>query len=118
MKIAIIGGGLSGLLCALMLEKKGYSPTIYERLPKVGGVLDSFKRKKVLFDIGFHYSGALDKGQYLYEVMDDLSLLEQLKLEKYEANFDTLHVDDKTFIIPDGSENFKKKLQETFPEES
>ena len=118
MKIAIIGGGLSGLLCALMLERKGYSPTIYERLPKLGGVLDSFKRKKILFDIGFHYSGALKKGQYLYEVMDDLALLEQLKLKRYENNFDTLYIDDKIFIIPDGSENFKNKLQKTFPKES
>ena len=118
MKIAIIGGGLSGLLCALMLERKGYSPTIYERLPKLGGVLDSFKRKKILFDIGFHYSGALNTGQYLYEVMNDLALLEQLKLKKYENNFDTLYVDGKIFSIPDGSENFKKKLQETFPKES
>ena len=117
MKIAIIGGGLSGLLCALMLEKRGYSPTIYERLPKVGGVLDSFKRKKVLFDIGFHYSGALEKGQYLYNSMAELSLLEKLKLENYEDNFDTLYIDDKIFVIPTGSVNFRNKLQETFPKE-
>ena len=51
MNIAIIGGGLSGLLCAFLLEKKGYSPTIYERLPKVGGVIDSFRRKNILFDV-------------------------------------------------------------------
>jgi all-trans-retinol 13,14-reductase len=118
MKIAIIGAGLSGLLCAVMLEKRGYSVTIYERLPKIGGVLDSFKRKKVLFDIGFHYSGALDKDQYLYNVMGDLGLLEQLKLEKYDDNFDTLYIDSKTFTIPIGSQNFKQKLQKTFPIES
>jgi len=42
MKVAIIGGGLSGLLTAFFLEQKGYKPTIYERLNKVGGVIDSF----------------------------------------------------------------------------
>ena len=118
MKIAIIGGGLSGLLTALMLERRGYSPTIYERLPKLGGVLDSFKRKKVLFDIGFHYSGALGEGQYLYESMRELNLLEQLKLQKYDDAFDVLHFGDKTFSISDGSQGFKKKLQKTFPNES
>ena len=117
MNIAIIGAGLSGLLCALMLEKRGYSPTIYERLPKIGGVLDSFTRKKILFDIGFHYSGALEEEQYLYNIMEELGLLEHLKLEQYENNFDTLHIDNKTFIIPIGSKNFKEKLQETFPNE-
>ncbi len=118
MNIAVIGGGLSGLLCALMLEKRGYCPTIYERLHKLGGVLDSFKRKKVLFDIGFHYSGALEKDQYLYNSMDSLGLLDRLKLEDYEENFDTLFLNDKRYIIPDGSQNFKKKLQSDFPHEA
>ncbi len=117
MNIAIVGAGLSGLLCALMLEKRGYSPTIYERLPKIGGVLDSFKRKKVLFDVGFHYSGALAQEQYLYEIMDELGLLKKLKLEKYEGNFDTLNIDGEVYSIPDGSQNFKNSLQEKFPHE-
>lgn len=118
MNIAIIGGGLSGLLCALMLEKKGYSPTIYEKLPKVGGVLDSFKRKKVLFDVGFHYSGALEEDQYLYNSMDSLGLLDKLSLQSYESNFDTLFIDDETFLIPDGSKTFELELQNRFPDES
>ncbi len=118
MNIAIIGGGLSGLICALMLEKKGYSPTIYERLPKVGGVLDSFKRKNILFDIGFHYSGALALDQYLYSIMQELGLLEKLQLEKYEENFDTLYIDDEIFSIPEGSLKFKKELQKKFPQEA
>ena len=118
MNIAIIGGGLSGLLCALMLERRGYSPTIYERLPKIGGVLDSFKRKNILFDIGFHYSGALAENQYLYNSMKELNILDKLKLEEYEGAFDTLYIDDETFTVGDGSENFKKELQKRFPLES
>jgi len=118
MKIAIIGGGLSGLLCAVMLEKRGYSPTIYERLPKVGGVLDSFKRKKVLFDIGFHYSGALAKDQYLYNSMQELGLLEKLVLEEYEGSFDTLNIDGKIFTIAESSLAFKAQLQKEFPDEA
>ena len=115
MNVAIVGAGLSGLLCALLLERRGYSPTIYERLPKVGGVLDSFKRKKVLFDIGFHYSGALAENQYLYNSMQELELLDKLKLEEYEGAFDTLYIDDEIFEVPHGSNNFKEKLQERFP---
>ena len=118
MNIAIIGGGLSGLLCALMLEKKGYAPIIYERLNKVGGVLDSFKRKKILFDIGFHYSGAMNEGQYIYNSMEKLGLLEKLTFETYKDNFDTLFLENEKYIIPIGSQNFKKQLQKDFPKET
>ncbi len=118
MKIAIIGGGLSGLLCALMLEKKGYSPTIYERLPKLGGVLDSFKRKKVLFDVGFHYSGALAEEQYLLKSLQKLQLLDKIQLEEYKGPFDTLYIDDEVFTISMGSQKFKEQLQKRFPLET
>lgn len=118
MNIAIIGGGLSGLLCALMLEKRGYSPTIYERLPKLGGVLDSFRRKKVLLDIGFHYSGALEKDQYLYNSMKELDLLDKLKFEFYEYVFDIMKINDEIYSVPNSSIAFKEQLQKEFPKES
>jgi len=118
MNVAIIGGGLSGLLCAVMLEKRGYTPTIYERLPKVGGVLDSFTRKKVLFDIGFHYSGALSEGQYLYNSMQEIGLLEKLTFESYEHVFDIMKIDEEIYSVPNNSKEFQEQLQKQFPKES
>ena len=117
MNVGIIGGGLSGLLCAVMLEKKGHTATIYEKLNKVGGVLDSFKRKKILFDIGFHYSGALATNQYLYTTMQELGLLQELKLQKYDNEFDTLYIGDKVFSINEGSVELKLSLIHQFPHE-
>jgi len=38
-KVAIIGGGPAGLTCAYYLRLEGYSPTIFEKLPKLGGML-------------------------------------------------------------------------------
>ena len=38
-KVAIIGGGPSGLTCAAFLAKKGVNVTIYERKPFLGGLL-------------------------------------------------------------------------------
>ena len=38
-KVAIVGGGPSGLTCAYYLTLEGYSPTIFEKLPKLGGML-------------------------------------------------------------------------------
>jgi heterodisulfide reductase subunit A-like polyferredoxin len=38
-KVAIIGSGPAGLTCAYHLALKGYRPTIFEALPKAGGML-------------------------------------------------------------------------------
>ncbi|HZE20634.1 MAG TPA: FAD-dependent oxidoreductase, partial [Desulfobaccales bacterium] len=38
-KIAVIGSGPAGLACAYHLARKGYRPTIFEALPKAGGML-------------------------------------------------------------------------------
>lgn len=38
-KVAIIGGGPAGLTCAYYLRRLGHSPTIFERMPKLGGAL-------------------------------------------------------------------------------
>jgi flavin-dependent dehydrogenase len=51
MKIAIMGAGLSGLACALTLEKHGIEPTIYERRSRVG---DRFVNGEVLLSIFVH----------------------------------------------------------------
>lgn len=38
-KVAIIGGGPSGLTAALELKKRGYTVTVFEETPKAGGML-------------------------------------------------------------------------------
>ena len=49
-KVAIIGGGPAGLSCAFYLAEKGYTPTIFEKNEKAGGMLTygipSFKMEK------------------------------------------------------------------------
>lgn len=44
-KIAVIGGGISGLSAAADLDKKGYNVTIYEAKPRLGGRLWDFDEK-------------------------------------------------------------------------
>ena len=38
-RVAVIGGGPAGLTCAYYLTIEGYSVTIFEKLPKLGGML-------------------------------------------------------------------------------
>ena len=37
-KVAIIGGGIGGMECALMLKKRGHIPTIFEKTGELGGM--------------------------------------------------------------------------------
>jgi flavin-dependent dehydrogenase len=48
MNIAIMGAGLSGLACAITLEKHGITPEIYESRSRVG---DRFVNWEVLLSI-------------------------------------------------------------------
>ncbi len=46
-KVAVIGGGPGGLMCAYMLSKKGYQATILERGSELGGALRYIPRYRL-----------------------------------------------------------------------
>ena len=52
-KIYIIGAGVSGLIAALGLEEKGYSPIILEADESVGGRVQTSYEHNVPLDHGF-----------------------------------------------------------------
>ena len=54
MKIAILGGGVSGLSLGWLLRKSGWSPTIFERQPVCGGLARSFQWHGFNCDIAAH----------------------------------------------------------------
>lgn len=57
MKILVIGGGLSGLSCAITLAENGHNITLLEGSPKLGGKAYSFYSEKLDLEI--------DNGQHL-----------------------------------------------------
>lgn len=52
-KIAIVGAGLGGSFLAVLLAKKGYTVTIYERLSKKEIIEDAFKRSYNIILYGY-----------------------------------------------------------------
>ncbi|MCK5337786.1 MAG: NAD(P)-binding protein, partial [Bacteroidales bacterium] len=50
--IVIIGSGLGGLECGLILSKEGLNVCVLEQNSKVGGNLQSFTRDGCIFDTG------------------------------------------------------------------
>ena len=78
-KIAIIGGGISGLAVLHYLKKylgDGAEITLYEREAQVGGTIRSFKKDASLFEWG--PNGFLDNQPLSLELIDHLDLTEEL----------------------------------------
>ncbi len=88
-KVAIIGAGPAGLSCAYFLALKGYSPVIFEKNEKPGGMLrygiPSFKLEKDVIDAEIDIIKALGvEIKCGIEVGKDVTL-DQLRSEGYKA---------------------------------
>ncbi|HSH12468.1 MAG TPA: NAD(P)/FAD-dependent oxidoreductase [Desulfurivibrionaceae bacterium] len=70
----VIGSGISGLTTAALLARCGREVTIVEAKRKPGGALRRFTREGIPFDVGFHYSSGLGKGQFLRALWDCLGV--------------------------------------------
>lgn len=58
----VIGGGVSGIVAALLLRRNGRSVTLLEKGPRLAPTLRGFYRKGLYFDTGLHLSGGLGTG--------------------------------------------------------
>lgn len=111
---------MGGLICADVLGREGYSVCVIEKNKQIGGCLQTFVRDKTIFDSGVHYIGGLGEGQNLYQVFKYLGILDQMKLQKMEADcFDRIMIegDPKEYVFAQGYENFINQLVRDFPEE-
>jgi len=115
----IIGSGLGGLLCGVILSRKGQKVLILEKNHQIGGSLQSFRRMKCDFSTGLHYVGSLDKGQTLHKLFKYFKLFDGIKYHRLdETGFDIFNIGGKEYKFPFGLDNFKAKMCEYFPEES
>ena len=62
--VVIIGGGLGGLVSALLLSKEGLKVVVLEQHHKAGGNLQTFTRDGCIFDTGMpvHFHGSCTYG--------------------------------------------------------
>jgi len=118
--ILVIGGGLGGLVSALILAKEGYYVGLVEKNQQFGGNLQTFSRDKVIFDTGVHYIGGLSEGQNLHTYFKYLGILDDLQLKKMdEDGYDIITFDDdpNEYKHAQGYKKFKESLLNQFPEE-
>ncbi len=91
-KVAVIGGGPGGLMCAYMLGKKGYSVTIMERDSQIGGALryvPNYRLPKDIVDITLNNMVRIANAKIKLgiEMGDDGKTLNDLKDDGYKAVF-------------------------------
>lgn len=55
MKIAVLGGGFTGLTAALRLVKQGHKVTVFEKENKLGGLAGGFKENNWDWTLEYHY---------------------------------------------------------------
>jgi all-trans-retinol 13,14-reductase len=117
--VLIIGTGMGGLVCGNVLAKQGYTVCMVEKNKQLGGCLQIYVRNRVIFDSGVHYIGGLDSGQNLYQIFKWLGLMDELKLEKMDPDFDRIILDDdqKEYRFMQGYDAFEQEMFRVFPVE-
>ena len=90
-KVAVIGGGPAGLSCAYYLRLKGFSVTIFEKQPKLGGMLrygiPEFRLSAKVMDRQIEYILSTGIRANTLQVLGKDFTLDSLKHEGFEAIF-------------------------------
>lgn len=116
-KCIIIGSGLGGLSCGVILSLNGYDVTIVEQHYQIGGCLQCFTRNGAKFETGMHFIGSAAPGQTLHKLLRYLKLddirLSQLNTDSY----DIVSLCGEQFNFANGREAFIEQMASYFPKE-
>lgn len=91
--VVVIGSGISGLTAAALLAKKGRKVVIVEKQARPGGALKRFRRRKISFDVGFHYTGCLGRGGILRMLWEYLGIWPHVLVHSFAPDgYDAIRV--------------------------
>jgi all-trans-retinol 13,14-reductase len=77
--VLIVGGGVSGLVAALLLAQNGKKVALLEKEPLTGRLIRSFSRKGYTCEPGFHYTGGFGDNGLLTLLFRYLGVLDRLE---------------------------------------
>lgn len=118
-KIVMIGGGLGGLTTGALLAKEGYAVTVLEKNRLIGGGLQCFRRRGVIFETGMHILGGFMPGHNLNRICHYLGILDKLDIRPTDADcMDAVTFGTDTYRLPRGKEAFTKYLSGLFPHQA
>ena len=117
-KVAIIGGGMSGLIAGCYLEMNGYETEIFEMHSLPGGLCTSWEKKGYTIDGCIHWlvgSSPTDNFYDLWNELIDLSKLDFIEHEVYQTIEDKQGEEIRIFTQVD---RLEKELIEKAPEDA
>ena len=112
----IIGSGLGGLSCGVILARKGYDVTVLEQGAQVGGCLQCFTRKGGKFETGMHFIGSASEGQTLDRLLSFLEVKPDITLSPLDpTGYNVVSLCGQHFRFANGREAFINQMSSYFP---
>src|SRR3990170_3274489 len=88
MKVAIIGGGFTGLAAAYELSKRGHKVTVFEKEKVLGGLAYGFREKNWDWHLEYAYHHWFTNDRAMLRLIDELGLTNKLIIRRpITANF-------------------------------
>ena len=116
LNIVIIGSGLGGLTCGVVLAKNGYNVTVLEQQAQVGGCLQCFERRGARFETGMHFIGSAAEGQTLCRMLRYLEVLPDITLSRLDPQaYEVVSLEGSRFAFASGREPFIDQMSQYFP---
>ena len=114
--VTIIGSGLGGLSCGVILAKNGYHVTVLEQSNQTGGCLQCFSRHGARFETGMHFVGSAGEGQTLARLMHYLEIDKDVHLSQLDpSGYDVVALGGKHYKFANGRKAFIRQMTEYFP---
>jgi len=113
----VIGAGIGGLVCGVLLAKAGLKVLIAEQHYVAGGYCSTFRRKGYVFDAATHFYPLLGNPETITgRLLGDLGIPTRwVKMDPV----DQFHFPDGSrFAVPADFDSYLAKLKQEFPEEA
>ena len=117
-RVIIIGSGMGGLSCGVVLAKNGYEVTVLEQGQQLGGCLQCFSRRGARFETGMHFIGSAAEGQTLDRLLQYLEVKKDIQLSPLDADgYEVIALNGRRYRFAQGREAFIRQMSEYFPQQ-
>ena len=115
-RVIIIGSGMGGLSCGVILAKNGYDITVLEQGYQIGGCLQCFARRGARFETGMHFVGSAAEGQTLDRILQYLEVRKNIQLAPLDKDgYDVVCLNGKRYRFANGRQQFIEQMCSYFP---